>query len=255
MKARSVAALIEAAAGRATARGILAAANGAAPVQFVSLVDLGKRGPEQIESCADAAQRESIPVDCFARYRRHYFHCDDATRVAAELRAAGAARSCVVALHHRRADIPVARWREDVYERAHLTDRLALLFSPEPRASLAINLYRDETRGPLAPRELAALLEIAPLLSRALSAVRAARAERSADIDERIAAAHRALALRAPGLSPREREVCARLACGMTCDGIAADLSIGLSSVQTLRKRSYAKLRIHDRLRLARLAG
>lgn len=44
------------------------------------------------------------------------------------------------------------------------------------------------------------------------------------------------------GLSPRELQVCARIACGITADGIAADLGIAPATVVTLRKRAYAKL-------------
>ena len=73
------------------------------------------------------------------------------------------------------------------------------------------------------------------------------------DMDARIALARGRLAV-AP-LSSRERDVCARIACGLTADGIAADLDIAPSSVLTLRKRAYAKLGIHDRAALVRLVG
>jgi DNA-binding NarL/FixJ family response regulator len=45
-----------------------------------------------------------------------------------------------------------------------------------------------------------------------------------------------------PELSERERAVCARIACGISADGIAADLDVAPSTVTTLRKRAYAKL-------------
>jgi DNA-binding NarL/FixJ family response regulator len=49
-------------------------------------------------------------------------------------------------------------------------------------------------------------------------------------------------AWRLPELSPRERAVCARIACGISADGIAAELDVAPSTVTTLRKRAYAKL-------------
>jgi DNA-binding NarL/FixJ family response regulator len=45
-----------------------------------------------------------------------------------------------------------------------------------------------------------------------------------------------------PELSARERAVCARIACGVSADGIAAELDVAPSTVTTLRKRAYAKL-------------
>ncbi len=41
-----------------------------------------------------------------------------------------------------------------------------------------------------------------------------------------------------------QRAVLARIVCGMTSEGIALDLGIGVNSVLTYRKRAYAKLRI-----------
>ena len=51
----------------------------------------------------------------------------------------------------------------------------------------------------------------------------------------------RALQLRG-GLSRGGVAVAARVLSGMTSEGIAADLGIGLQSVLTYRKRAYAKL-------------
>ena len=49
----------------------------------------------------------------------------------------------------------------------------------------------------------------------------------------------------APALTPRECEVCARLLCGMTQDGIANDLGLSLPTVKTYRNRAFARLGIH----------
>jgi DNA-binding CsgD family transcriptional regulator len=58
----------------------------------------------------------------------------------------------------------------------------------------------------------------------------------------RIAKAHAAIQAKVPALSARELEVCARIACGISADGIAAELDVAPSTVLTLRKRAYAKL-------------
>jgi DNA-binding CsgD family transcriptional regulator len=70
-----------------------------------------------------------------------------------------------------------------------------------------------------------------------------------------VADARDSLRQRAPQLSEREREVCARLAIGMTQDGVAADLGVAPSTVATLRQRAYAKLGLSSRVALARLAA
>ncbi|MCY1552274.1 Bacterial regulatory protein, luxR family [compost metagenome] len=67
-----------------------------------------------------------------------------------------------------------------------------------------------------------------------------------------MAGIERTLQRTAPQLSPREREVCARIVCGIGADGIATDLGIAASSVATLRKRAYLKLAIHGRQQLLR---
>ncbi|MCL4680097.1 MAG: helix-turn-helix transcriptional regulator [Rhodocyclaceae bacterium] len=56
------------------------------------------------------------------------------------------------------------------------------------------------------------------------------------------------------GLSRRELAVAARVLAGMTSEGIAADLGIGLQSVLTYRKRAYAKLGVCGQRELFALA-
>ena len=67
-------------------------------------------------------------------------------------------------------------------------------------------------------------------------------ARRQQSLDARVAHAASALARRLPELSARERAVCARIACGVSADGIAAELDVSPSTITTLRKRAYAKL-------------
>lgn len=53
-------------------------------------------------------------------------------------------------------------------------------------------------------------------------------------------------------LTPRERQVCARILYGMTATGIALDLGINEYSVDTYRKRAYHRLGIASRHELLR---
>src|SRR5690606_4359226 len=57
----------------------------------------------------------------------------------------------------------------------------------------------------------------------------------------------------APCLSEREAEVCAGIALGMNSEGIGLTLGIKLSTVQTHRKRAYARLGISSQNELLKL--
>ena len=48
-------------------------------------------------------------------------------------------------------------------------------------------------------------------------------------------------------LTDRELDVCARVLQGMTHEGIASDLSLGLPTVKTYRNRAFARMGIHFR--------
>lgn len=56
-----------------------------------------------------------------------------------------------------------------------------------------------------------------------------------------------------PALTGRELDVCERLLQGMTQEGIAADLGLGLPTVKTYRNRAFNRLGIHFRSELAAL--
>lgn len=59
-----------------------------------------------------------------------------------------------------------------------------------------------------------------------------------------------------PGLSERERQVCARILCGYGAEAIAQDLAVSTTTVKTFRRRAYAKLGIASQNELfARCAG
>jgi DNA-binding CsgD family transcriptional regulator len=53
-----------------------------------------------------------------------------------------------------------------------------------------------------------------------------------------------------PALTARELDVLERLLQGMTYDGIAADMGLGVGTVKTYRARAFARLGIHFRSEL-----
>ncbi|HSV51640.1 MAG TPA: LuxR C-terminal-related transcriptional regulator [Burkholderiaceae bacterium] len=270
LAASAVAILLEAAHDSAPAAKLLAFINQLAPVEYISLVEYtGETGgdalgaaPTLVEGHARGPHARNVTAECFAIYRRRYWRSDQATRIAQHLRQETRATAPVTALHFQPGDIPVAAWRNEIYEREHLADRLSFLYSPLPHTAFAINLYRDEALGRFGSAEIERLLAVAPLLKQVhQGALRASDAAGPVQqsLAVRIARARAAIQARAPSLSPRELEVCVRIACGISADGIAAELDIAPSTVLTLRKRAYAKLAdsglAGGRMMLARLAA
>jgi hypothetical protein len=249
LAARSVAMLLDAPHDAAPAARMLDFLNQIAPVEYISLVayaDLDRGdAPTLVEGHGRSARTRDVTAECFAIYRRQYWRSDAATRIAQHLRQDTGGGAPVTALHFQPGDIPLASWRNEIYEREHLSDRLSFLYAPLPHTAYAINLYRDDTLGAFQPAEIERLLAVAPLLRQVHhGALRLGRARVSEGFSAQtqVQQALTAIKSRAPRLSPREAQVCARIACGMSADGIAAELDVAPSTVLTLRKRAYAKL-------------
>lgn len=277
LPADAVALLLDASADRRPAAAMLAFLDAIVPVDYLSLVEYrpsrleGMQTPELVEGLARPGTANLTP-DCFAQYRQRYWRDDRATRIAQGV--AADASGGIAAMHVHAADIPLAAWRREIYDRAQLADRMSFHYSVPGARTFAINLYRDRGRGGFGADEIDRLLAVAPLLGRAHRA--ALRAGASADDDvaadvgagadgttraepsRRLAVARTSISRAVPELSPRELEVCARIACGMPLDGIATELDVAPSTVATLRKRGYGKLAargvLGGRMRLAAFA-
>lgn len=153
-------------------------------------------------------------------------------------------------------EIP-ADHRARVYEAHGMLERVSVV-AQESDAVFAVNFYRHEHQAPFSDRQIAAfegsaaaLLELA---RKHVALAAPARPQAPAP-----AADGRPLATMPPGrlrerlleleggLTTRELDVCVRLLQGMTQDGIAADLGLGLTTVKTYRNRAFARLGIHFR--------
>jgi DNA-binding CsgD family transcriptional regulator len=148
------------------------------------------------------------------------------------------------------------RW---FFDRSSITQRVSVVMRGEGRW-VGLNVARRHSSGGFGEDEITRLGSFAqlmlPLLDRhaadpdpTIEASREAttRPPRPGELEPRLAA-------RFPALTPRERQVCARTALGMTAEGIALDLQIGIASVITYRKRAYGRLRISSAYELAALA-
>lgn len=139
--------------------------------------------------------------------------------------------------------VPDEDYRTACYQRAGLSQRLTVATFDDGQL-LALNLYRLSATGPFSRRDLARIGVLAPLLA-ALAAKHVTTLGmrlRSRDRGDRIDAFSARLHAINGALTQREREVLARVMLGMTSQGIALDLGVGLNTVLTYRKRAYARL-------------
>ena len=157
-----------------------------------------------------------------------------------------------VALRHLRRDaLTDEHYREACFARAGLLERLTVAVADTGQLVL-LNLYRLDASGPFAAREIAAVAD----LSRFLAALAIRHVGtlgmllRSRDRGDRIAALAARLHALDDSLTARERDVLSRVMLGMTSEGIALDLGIGLNTVLTYRKRAYARLGVSSQAEL-----
>lgn len=126
---------------------------------------------------------------------------------------------------------------------AHTDDEACVLFACEADSAYAIHASHDPGLGGFTEDELerwaTAALLLQQMMRHPLSAAHL-----------QVDAAESLFALRAPQLSGRERQVVARIACGLTNDGIAVDLALSPLTILTLRRRAYRKLGISSRVEL-----
>jgi hypothetical protein len=236
---------------------ILQAINQVSGVDYISMVEHSTSGRKPIQLAHSAkefqAQRD-LTKECFDRYCNLYFRQDPVTHLLDQMHGSHMQNDQVAALYVMREDIPNHAWKRDIYERENLPDRLSFMFSPEPARRLAVNLYRSAERGPFTHDELEALLPIGSLIAQVFKSH--VGSHKTLTFGSSTVELEKKLEHLAPGLSPRERAVCARIAEGMSVDGIAVDLNVAPSTIMTLRKRAYAKLHEQggpgDRLRLVR---
>lgn len=233
------------------ARCMLQFINHRVPVEHLSLVHYADL-PRQVEGHSLDDHASALTAQCFSLYQSHFSWADPLPRHARSLRQPGAAQGAITAHVFRQHEIPNEGWRQAIFTTHRLAGRLSLLYAAAPGRVFGLNLYRHERLGNFEADEVQRLLEVAPLLRQVHHQVLGV-AQRLPHVDDRIATAEHRLQQHGPALTPRERQVCARIAAGITADGVAADLGIATSTVVTLRKRAYAKLGITDRLGLARL--
>lgn len=134
-------------------------------------------------------------------------------------------------------EIAIRDYRAICFERPRFADKVSFGWRSAGE-EIVVSFYRDRAGELGDPDRLRGLANIA-----LTGLVRAARRlPARAHDDDIVARLERGVAAAAPGLSRREREVCARTLAGRSAAQTAADLGIGAATVLTYRQRAYGKL-------------
>ena len=215
------------------------------PAASFSVYQIGSREPRLFMSATRGVPDRTR--DCWRAYLSGPHRQDQSL-------AGVAGDNAIVLCHVAAGEVPVEH-RVRVYEAHGMAERISAVRREPDGALFALNLYRHLHQRPFTDAQVGAFEAIAPALVAlarkhvALTPVAAPRQEGTVE-----GARQRLVALDA-GLTARELDVCARLLRGMTHEGIAADLRLGLTTVKTYRNRAFDRLGIHFRSELFALVG
>lgn len=141
-------------------------------------------------------------------------------------------------------DIRFTPYREAIYLRHGISERLSSVYIDERERPVLFSLYRHHDQGFFTDRELQMCETLNPALLQLLRGHLALIGLNHA-VDYR-----QQLLQHCSGLTMQELEICSRLLRGMTHAGIAADLGIKESTVKTYRNRAFERLGINFRSQL-----
>jgi len=198
---------------------------------------------EFVPHCLDAASLNDPQIALLAGrlYERSLFYRHDPNT---QRISSGPAQDVMI-FRQRAADILDADYRDRVYRRFNLLERISLIHAVNGRW-FVFNVYRDVRSGACQPRELHWLSDKAALLV-ACTAKHAALVNVGLNKDptgHSNAYLEKLLSSIESRLTHRERQVCSLALKGRTVEEIAAALEVQPSTVATLRRRAYSKLGI-----------
>ena len=181
-----------------------------------------------------------------ATYMRRYWDLDPANALTEEQLRPG--RRALLRL--RSHEIINPDYRRDCYRSVDLIDRMSVV-KVLGNEVVRINFYRSSLDGRFSGEDFALLATLADLSVAAIEKHEALTALPFAD-DQYDRYCNR-LALRAPHLSTRERQVCAQIVLGNRSHVIAHKLGLSMNTVLSHRRRAYAKLGISSQNELFRM--
>jgi LuxR family transcriptional regulator, activator of tox operons len=181
-----------------------------------------------------------------ATYIQHYWDLDPANTLPKEALRTGQ-RAMVRLRSH---EITDSNYRRDCYRSVDLIDRVSLI-KVLGNEVMRINFYRNASVGRFSGTELDLISALADLSMVAIEKHEALTAvSLQTDPYDRYCTR---LALRAPHLSSRERQVCAQIVAGRRSAAIAHQLGLSINTVLSHRRRAYAKLNISSQNELCHM--
>lgn len=142
----------------------------------------------------------------------------------------------------RREHIANAWYRNFFFDGVELSGKMSLMERSEAGGAY-LNFYTGADTE-FSDREVDNLAGLSTVVCRCITRHQELAAKSATGGGSRVEVLSRLLARKAPRLTAREREVCARIVAGYSSEAMALDLGIAESSVATYRKRAYAKLGI-----------
>ena len=164
--------------------------------------------------------------------------------------------------------------RARVYDAHGVAERVSVVDYESDGSVFAVNFYRHQHQQPFRDNQISGFESIAPvLLALARKHITLARpmtptlssaawplvheadtedghhavAPTLSALPQGLSALRERLLRLQQGLTDRELDVCARVLQGMTHEGIASDLGLGVPTVKTYRNRAFARMGIHFR--------
>ncbi|WP_218510702.1 helix-turn-helix transcriptional regulator [Variovorax sp. dw_308] len=180
--------------------------------------------------------------DCWRAYLSGPVAVDRTLRPASD--GASAPEAGLRLCHITAPEVP-AEHRAKVYDAHGVAERVSVVQEESDRGIFAVNFYRHQHQRPLSDGQLAEFGRLGGLLM-ALARKHIALAQGQPQLQPLARMSDR-LRLLQPDLTAREIDVCVRLLQGMTQEGIAADLGLGVPTVKTYRNRAFGRLGIHFR--------
>ena len=200
-------------------------------------------GPRAIRTVL-AENEGDRPIACSVaeRYVRHHWIYDPIQRMLSQATASAqlADRCLVVGIDA--SDVEHSGYRDDCYSSVNLDHRLSIAHGREGGATMRVNFYRKRGRD-FSQDEINRIADIADLIVAAVWRHDEQR-HAPADLVGREQLFLQRLACLSRALTQRERQVCALSVLGLTSEGIALKLDIGINTVLTYRKRAYRRLAI-----------
>jgi DNA-binding CsgD family transcriptional regulator len=196
--------------------------------------------PHFLDAASKAGSQTALLAGRLYERSMFYLHDPNAERISGR-----SGEEDVMLFRQNAADIRDPRYRDRLYRRFNLLERISLVRSVHGRW-FSVNVYRDVNSGAFDPQDTDMLSELAALLV-TCTAKHVALTTKAPDKDSRPqsrAYLESLLGSIESRLTQRERQVCSLALMGHTVDSIASLLRIQRSTVATLRRRAYSKLGI-----------